>query len=385
MGKNKKFDEIEKHKIGILTLFYKNYNYGGILQSFALYKILQDDYGNVEQISYDFSKENKINKKIIILLKIKIKKIIDFFFANFFDLRRKRFLEFINKYIPHSRVYDIDDIKMAVDKYDIFVVGSDQIWNFDWGFRKGFLLNFVPKEKVKVAYAASMGKNKITSSEKEIFRKSLNNFNAISVREKDAVSVLQPLVCKKVEVVLDPTLLLTKNEWEKIVADRLIQEAYVFCYFLGDDKQIRKIAKQYAQQHDCKIVVLPHIHHTFEISDMGFGDIKLYDVSPSDFISLIKYSNYVFTDSFHASCFSCIYQKDFVVFDRLGAKEMSTRLDTLTSLFNCEERFCNSEERFNIEYIEKLKTKDYSGLEEKIDEERKKSLQFLKKALSIKE
>ncbi len=367
-------------RIGIVTKYYKNRNYGGLLQSYALSVYLNNQLYNSEQICYDCSpKSNSVLKKRRILQLFNIKRVITKLII--IPIKRKKnkrnfaFNKF-DLYIPHSiKVYYRDNINCCIDDYDLFIVGSDQVWNLDW-FDHNYFLEFVPNNKKKISYAASLGHSSLTEERKKYFKNILPSFDAISVREKDAVDLLQPLTDKKVAWVLDPTLLLDKSDWDEICPERRIGKKYLFCYFLGSDKRIRKLAKQYAKKHKLKIVTLPHLCGIAK-SDIGFGDYKLYDVTPNDFISLIKYADCVFTDSFHACVFSTIYNKNFYVFNRLGMENMVSRIYSLTELFECQEHFCDTDDKFNMDYIEQLQSINYDKDFQLLKTMKEKSTRFL--------
>ena len=180
---------------------------------------------------------------------------------------------------------------------------------------------------------------------------------------------------------LDPTLLLSREEWDEVCSDRKIDRDYVFCYFLGENKKERKIAKEFAKKHNLKLVTIPHAAGGINLVDRKFGDEKIYDASPQDFISLIKNAKYVFTDSFHAVVFSNIYQKQYFVFNRNKSGQMSSRITDITELFNQTERFCAGKDKENLTYVESLVDIDYSLPNDKFEELKKKSLEFLDRNL----
>lgn len=171
-----------------------------------------------------------------------------------------------------------------------------------------------------------MGKSCFTIQEKEYLSECLSSFDAISVREHDLVAALSNLnKGRKLECVVDPTLLLSRDDWNEIVAERIIKEEYLFCYFLGADDRLREIANQYAKNHRLKIVTIPFANETFNGVDFIFANYRLFDAGPQEFISLIKHASCVFTDSFHATVFSLFYQRKFFAFERSASKGMSSR------------------------------------------------------------
>lgn len=382
-------------KIGILTYYYNTHNYGGILQAYALTYYLnnylfldtkQICYSLEDERPFDKSYEEKNQKTVKrntflerVNIKIKLKKYNNTIKPHFVN-RNKKFKQFEKKISHTDFVYNLSNISDCNDLFDVFITGSDQIWTFKW-FNPTFYLEFANDDKQKLSYAASMGKSQLSVNETKYLQKVLSSFSAISVREKDLLSSISKCVPQlDSQLVLDPTLLLQENDWQNLVNDNLIKGDYIFCYFLGEDKEAVKIIKQFSKRKKLKIVNIPFANEGFNITDFNFGDIKIYDAGPEDFLTLIKYSSYVFTDSFHASVFSLIFKKEFYCFERNGIKGMSSRLYTLTQIFNCEERFCDTEEKRNINYILNLKEinfdfhPDYLNL-------RNQSINYLKKYL----
>lgn len=383
-------------KIGVITHYYQSTNYGGNLQAYALCEVLIKYKYQVEQICYPmlFERQSRIRnlfsygiigflkkmwhyaKRILVLpfKKCEEKK---------FDIsnrRQKAFLEFNQNIIPHSEiVYTKETIKESVLMYDAFITGSDQVWNCAW-YNSAYFLDFVPSKKLKISYAASIAKDSLTVEQKETFRSSLKDYKAVSVRETSAVDLLKDISPIEPQLVLDPTLLLTKEDWDKVCAERVIKEDYVFCYFLGENRKERKIAENFAQKQGLTLVAIPHTAG-IKLIDRKFGDKRLYDATPQQFLSLIKYAKYIFTDSFHAVVFSNIYQKNYFVFNRNKKGEMNSRIINITQLFHQEERFCNAKERECLEYVESLSNIDYTRENKEFEALKEKSLAFLKENL----
>lgn len=361
----------------ILTEYYNSVNYGGVLQAYALTSYLNKNYCHTEQLPYITTKApptglfkkiskynlktgsvqviNKIRQMVMVhvILKKELGKIKN---------REAAVTRFREK-IPHNSIaYSDDNIAEAVNQYDIFIVGSDQVWRTI--NNKAYFLQFVPNNKKKGAYAASISRDYLTEDEKEFFKGALSSLDFVSVREQDTMSLLKKLTSNNVEWTVDPTFLLDKDEWNVICANRIVKEEYVFCYFLGDGIEHRKLAQRYARQHLFKLITIPYLNGRYRKCDEKFGsgsnEQKLFDIGPEDFLSLIKYANCVFTDSFHAIVFSNIFKKDYFAFDRPVEISMNTRIYSLLKLLNTETRFCNSAERLNLEYLNNLNPIDYN-------------------------
>lgn len=386
-------------KIGVLSHYHNTTNYGGALQAYALCKVLNDMGYDSEQIDADcfaectdlsrqVSKANKITfsaKKILRVFKPVYRAINSLKFRKDRELRKKlqaSFRDFNENLIPHSdKQYDSTTINNTLDIYDVFIVGSDQVWNPIWYFEP-FFLTFVPKGVPKLSYAASISQPSLADNVKRIYKEHLKDFSAISVREKSAVDLLSGLSDKKIEHVLDPVLLPERECWENVTSERFTDAPYVFCYFLGSDSEVRNIAKEYAKSRGLKLINIKHAAGNYHASDINYGDISPDAPSPSEFLSLIKYADTVFTDSFHASVFSFIFKRQFFVFERTGHKSMSTRITSLMSLFETENRFCDIAGRKTFAYISAQNPIDYEKNFNGFETMRNNSLNFLRSNLN---
>ena len=378
--------------IGITTMFHNSENYGGVLQAYALAEVLSQMGFQAEQILIQSeSKRSKQEKPLNICSELKriikrniirtLNKIILFFLTKKLSQRSGAFEQF-RDCVPHSeKIYTSLNIEECLKKYDIFITGSDQVWNMNW-YNRNYFLDFVPRDKVKISYAASMPDVNISNEEKEIVKNHLESFDAVSVRESNTAIFLEELTGKKTECVLDPTLLLGKEDWDKICSDKIVNYKYIFCYFLGDDMRERKIAKEFAKKLKLKIVTLPHLD-LIKKSDIFFGDRKLYNVSPQMFISLIKNAEYVLTDSFHAAVFSNIFKTKYYVFERVGTIEMSSRISTLLKITNTNERYLENN-KATIDYMLSIKDMEVGDPSDEFETMRNKSFEFLRKNIDRK-
>ena len=365
-------------KVGIVTHYNNSRNYGGVLQAYALCKVLNDYGAHCEQIPYAYIGSSKETDRIGIakFFDDTSKRVAYRILQKTFHQRLSVFKQFREEMIPHnSNTFTDDTLPKAADAYDVFVTGSDQVWNPRY-YHPGYFLSFVPPTKKKVSYAASISAMSLSEDEKRIFQDSLADFSAISVREKSDTELIGNLVRPHVEWVLDPTLLLSGEEWNQIVPKKKVSEKYVFTYFLGEGKQERTIAKQYAQMHKLKLVSIPYVQGEFRWCDFGFGDIKMTAANPAEFISLIRDAECVFTDSFHAVAFSCIYQKTVFAFARQDHPGMSTRLSSIMAMFGLERFLCNKQAKMNLSYIENCGCAVYHT--ELFESLKEKSISFLK-------
>ena len=188
------------------------------------------------------------------------------------------------------------------------------------------------------------------------------------------------MIGKEVQVCVDPTLLLTADEWNAIASERKIQGKYVFLYFLGDDRKSRKEAERFAEKKGMKLIMIPDLMGKYRKIDREIKAEYIMDATPWDFISLIKHAEYVFTDSFHACVFALLYQKDFFAFPRSGKIKMESRIQNLTELFECPERFCINRNGMT-KYLLSLNSIDYGREQKRFLEAKQVSMDYLNKVL----
>lgn len=329
------------------TIFTLNgyFNYGNRLQLFALGRVLLK-LGDKAMVYWP--------KKLRSICKEMVK--YDILYNNSKEAKLRRFT---GMYIP-KRTGALSD--------SYVIVGSDQVWNPNYYLKHTYLLDPLGGEK-RISYAASLGVDELTEEQKRRFKSALKHYDSISVREGSAQKLLQPLTNKKVEVVLDPTLLLDKMEYtelESMPKGLNNGEKYILCYILGGRDYLRAI-NEFATKHDYRIIL--------------FSDKKDSNYGVEEFLYLIHHAELICTDSFHACVFSFIFERPFVVFRRTGeADYMYSRLQNLIDTFKLKDR------EFNGKSITEKNIKvDYMEAKEILKKEREKSLKFLKDALGVKD
>lgn len=352
-------------KIGILTI-NDNDNYGNRLQNYAVQEVLKKNNCDVETIKNEPYTNTKSNFLLRVLKNLNYKGT----YSTNFD-RRTNFEKF-NSNIVFSRKR-ITAYSKCNKNYDFVIVGSDQVWNPYFGrMRDVDLLSFVDDEK-KISFAASFGVNEIPQKDKKRLADALHGFKKISVREDAGKEILKEVIDRNdVEVIVDPTMLIDANEWENIIRKpkHKIDFKYVLLYFLGNisKDKMDKIEK-YAEDNNCKIINILDKNDVF------------YDSGPSEFLYLIKNSEMICTDSFHACVFSMIFEKAFVVFEREqnGIKSMNSRINTLLNKFDLNTHFYSAEKK-----LEEYNICDCENIRKKLQEEELKARNFIVDALDIK-
>lgn len=382
-------------KVGVLTMYHQSINYGGLLQAYALCHFINSlDGFCAEQISYSSSSQRinakRINKlknisvadliqKCFSLVENKTNRIITrVLISKKLNIRAASIADFRNS-IPYSKqIYSKENISDR--EYDIIVAGSDRIWNPE-NVTSPYFLDFV-KGKKKISYAASLTTNTFTKSQISFLQKTLHDFYAISVREKDSAKILSSITEKNVKWVCDPVLLLDRSQWDRVCTKRKENDDYIFCYFLGKDSINRKLVAQFAKKNNLKIVTIPFANNQFCKSDIYFGDNQLFELSPQDFLSYIKHAKYVFTDSFHATMFSIIFNKQFFALARNEMKGSGSRIESITTFLEIENHFCSTKEQLSSSYLLNLTDIDYANVNNTIEKFRDESRDYLKNILS---
>lgn len=380
-------------KIG-LCLAYKGVNYGMLLQAYATQKVIEKLGYETEIIDYtrigykhirltpwlpvymvaEIIKRKKNKKNAPVLDEIHKKNIED---------RKAISNDFIRKELLHkvkcNGILELE--KHAAENYNGVLVGSDQIWPPDAAFGNYTTLRFAPDSMNKVSYATSLGVSKYPLYCKSSAANFMKRINHISVREEQGKRIINEICDVPVEVVLDPTYLLRKEEWESLISrEELIQGKYVLCYFLGASLEHKKLARAFADKQGLKLVTILSTESVSPI-DISYADEVITGYGPDKFINLIRGSEYVMTDSFHGLAFSVINNKEFYVFYRtkVGSKNSrNSRIDNILKTWDLHNRLVLNDGTLNDFDMNKI---DYNKVNELIENERRRSMEFLINAL----
>ncbi len=372
------------NKVELITL-HRVKNYGSVLQAYATQEIFIRMGYNIEIIDYypeRYTKHgmlNRIKNQNKFLKKSKILRIIArLIILPSYKKRFKTFELFINKYLKMSKktYSSYDDIKKDLPLADFYVTGSDQVWNSGWngGIDKSLFWDFekIPKEK-RFAYSASFGKSKLDESEKKVTKNLLLNYKAISLREKSGVDICKDLGLSNTIDVLDPTLLLDMKSWDKIASNDYINDNYILVYNLNRNNKIDKYAKKLSKKTGLKIKYLSYQLHEFYKNGKMYCNPKV-----EDFLGLIKGANYIISDSFHATAFSLIFNKEFII---IYPEKYSTRLQNILIKLSLENRVAKNENDLSI-----INNKiNYAMVNKLINKERIKSIEWINKHLGKEE
>ena len=368
---------MEKDNIKIF-IFNRAHNYGAFLQVYALQekiKMLNYDVQVVDLKVNEIVKNYKIFK-ISKNIKTTIKRII-YLKKDYRNLkvRYNNFKRIIEEKLNLTKaVKRLSQIKNVLNKKDILITGSDQVWNAEIINNKFDLFTLaIPGNNYKISYAASVGDVKLIEKYKEKYINNIGKIDKISVREKDAEIKLKQLINKPIEIVLDPTLLLTCAKWNELVKNtHKVKEKYICAYVVSPDEEYVKIVNQISATTGLKV-----IH--FGLRNPGYKNVlqTAYTEGPLNFVDYIRNAEYVVTTSFHATVFSIIYNKKFFV---VPHSKTGSRVTNLLKKLEIKERDFEKFEQFKGVDID-FET-NWEVVNRNLEIERKKSEKWLMDAIN---
>lgn len=362
-------------KIGILTIWHSNDNYGQILQCYALQKYLRNcghDAFLIKAVN-DTEIQPSKKKRIIgiirkmftyrywslLVFRYKLRK-----FNKQYGYIDRRFEKFRNKYI-HSTdaIYDINKLNNIPEQCDAYITGSDQVWG---SVSKVFFLTFI-KTKPKYSYAASFGSNPFTPTGCKMMKKYLSTFKEVTVREEKGVQKCKELGIEAKRII-DPTGLLTKDDYLTI-AEKPHDNDYILIYLLGNYTNINiHTIYNYAQKKNYKVKYIA--------SQARNDKYEKIFPSPTEWLGLIANAKFVLTNSYHCCMFSIYFQKKFIAYELIDIfKNMNDRLDTLFEQYNIP-RIKDIKEIENCQF-------DYDKINLLINKDRDKAQQILNSWFSL--
>lgn len=371
-------------KIALLTWTY--FNYGTQLQAYSMCMYLKNNGQDVDFINYLTRKEDVIRygkknlshqiKRVIkkskqISLNRRMAKIGD---DNIEALKNRqyKFDTFMKNSLPLTKKYTASELLNISDCYDLYIVGSDQVWSPKY-LDGRFFLDFVKNKNKLVAYAPSFGVKSLNPEITERVSKWIQRFEYLSVREIAGKEIILELTGKEVPVVLDPTFLFNKDEWySNFEASNQQDEKYILCYFLSENSYYWKVVSKIADILGFKVIIVPNTPDDFECPYE-----KYIDVAPIDFAKMIYDAAYVITDSFHGTAFAINFGIDFLTLARFSEKSKeseNSRVKSILELLNFDDRFIVSDTMSCTVEIDKEKWKKCEVLLEKKREESKQYL-----------
>ncbi|MCD8118625.1 MAG: polysaccharide pyruvyl transferase family protein, partial [Lachnospiraceae bacterium] len=302
--------------------------------------------------------------------------------ALFYSSKKKGyelFSSFLNTYASFTREYNsIEELNNDVPPADLYITGSDQVWNTQWSGQVDYpyYLEFVKDKKKKISYASSFGRDYLPDEVKPIIKTLLMEYRAISVRENSGKHILSDLGLNST-VVIDPTMLCEKSVWENLAHDIEAKKNYVILYQIKYDFTLFKKAKEYAKDTKKRLIVISLEKRKDSIKMFG---TKVIMPEVQEFISYIKNADAIITDSFHACVFSCIFHTAFAVYIS-SRKEMSSRITELLQLCNLEGQIVEAASSLELKAALNSNV-NWKLVDERITNQRKLSQAWLDKQLN---
>lgn len=338
--------------VRIIT-FHDAKNYGASLQAFALAYYLNNNGADAQIIDLEEEKGKKVGYRQRI--SEFLNKIFYFFHKKELDIMDERFNAFIYEKMPLTTHYrNPGELLINPPRADLYICGSDQIWNCSTGLRECYFLNFGNSRKI--SYAASIGVDYIPDEFQKRVGELLSSFDAISVREENAKKLLNSLYDMEIEVSMDPTFLLTKKDWVQLVETPIIEGKYILYYPLHRSKLAIEYLKELKKTLGSKVV-------TITTSPLPvFGDIIIRNAGPIEFLNLYRYATYTINASFHGTVFSILFEKDFntQIYGQSGGRvtNLLKRCGLENRIFTDEKKPLDSSLEIDYDYVRKVLQKD---------------------------
>lgn len=371
-----------KKKVDIITM-HRVVNYGSVLQAYATQYIIEKMGFDAEFIDYYpermhmlgmlkriKNKSEKLKKNLLLRTIARII-ILPSYIKRFYVFKKfmKRHLKLSDK-----KYCTYEQLKEEPPEADYFCTGSDQVWNSGWNEKidKAFFLDFVPKNRPCFSYSASFGKSKLEEWEKEETKQLLSKYKNLSMREKSGVKILKDLGFNNGINVLDPTLLLTKKEWESLISDKYKNKKYIFMYNINRNHKLDEYAKKLSKEKGLPVITVSYQFHDC----LKYGNVKV-NTKVENFLSLIANAEYVLTDSFHCTAYSINFNKNLLV---AYPEKFSTRLASIVEITGLTDRVITD---YNDMTICDRKI-DFDYANKVLEEQRKIAFDYLEKALNEK-
>lgn len=366
-------------RVGVITK-HGIFNYGSFMQAYATQRAIEKLGYDVEIIDYQYPNSyHRTNPSI----KGKILHEVNYFLKNMLPGRPGKswvdsYRRCFQKYYKLSKHYD--SYKEIFDNppiYDIYVAGSDQIWRPE--FTNGdpvFFADFAPKDKKRISYASSFGCLNIPDRLKKTYARMLNEFDCISVRERSGCQIVETLTGRKAELVADPSLLLTADEWSEIMVEPRIKKPYMICYGNIAIDYINGIAKELVGDDDIEIV---RTNGKF----FNYFDKKIHyllDVGPLEWLGLIANAQFVLAGSFHGTAFSIQFHRPFMSV-LTGDDDHDSRQKNLLSELGLNNNALYIGDKDVKSIKSKMQTINWKESEKKLNALRNRSIDYIKSSL----
>ncbi len=358
-----------KKRVGIVALVNWECNFGNRLQNYALQTIVERLGFDVETINDCRFQPSEVAWKRFI--KDVLHRISHFRYDPFLHHQRMHFWIWVKRHrkVSPFEMYDENEYPGIADRYDYFITGSDQIWRpiFPATSNAENFLQFAPGYK-RIAYAPSFGMKlkDFPQNKVELYKERLSSeWKALSVREVEGANIIKELTGKEVPVLLDPTMLLTTKEWDKVTKCKILPKHYLLICCLRTN-EYKEWAEAYAKEHNLKIIDI-------------MGDERYVGCDPGDFVTYIKHADHILTNSFHCNVFAFLYHRPVTYYlsNDEQTRFITSRIDTLMELVGQK-----------VPLVEDYTTYpdfDWNVYERNLHEKRENAINYLKNALDCNE
>lgn len=364
-------------RVGIIT-FHRALNYGALLQAYALQKVLEElnikseiiDYRNpiIEDI-YRLKRLNERNG-----LKNKVKYILQ----RSYEIEKREKFEYFrqNKLLITNKTYFNDnDLSEISDSFDYYITGSDQVWNYDaHGFDKNYFLNFVSNPNKRISYAASFGVSSIPDKFINDYSILLSNISNLLVREQEGKDIIKKICGLNSHVVLDPTLLLTKEQWTDEIKEHRSKGKYILLYCFELTDTIKKFVENLSKETGLEVRSLVY----YVRNPLKVKCVNISNSDPLDFVRYFADAEYVVTNSFHGTAFAINLNKNFFVDLLVRSSNVNSRLENIIRLTNLESRYIKDNKSIKELLNDRI---DWQKINCLLNEKRKESINLLNEAL----
>ncbi|NYE03863.1 hypothetical protein F4694_000582 [Bacillus niacini] len=368
--------------VGLIN-FHGAHNYGSALQAYALRRVVGNLGFKAETINFRSHQQKSMYKIFLKSNRLSVipKNLIKLIFYRELKKKGKRFEQFMVEKLNIGPVEynSTDQLKKNPPQYDYYICGSDQVWNMNCpDYEDAYFLTFVPEGKKKIAYGPSFGTTYFNQTIINKLKDFIVKIDRLSVREEQGAHFIKDLVNEKAEIVLDPTLLLSANDWSEIAIEPNIKRPYILCYFLENNMGDKRYLEYLKTKTGYDVVILNDY-----IRDILKGYTTRFSTGPQEFIGLFKNASLIYTNSFHGTVFANIFEKPFFVAvgntDNKTVNNTDSRkidfLKTIGLLSRILYDKCPKEEE--------ILTLDFTESRKKILELRETSINYLSKSLDI--
>lgn len=361
-------------KVGIFTIYIANY--GAVLQTYALQRYLRDKYDDLDVEVVDFYTHAPyaiFKKASTNPVKNAIKQCARALHYGSLKRRNDRELIFIKEEFKLSRRYEsIDELMKNMPKYDIYLTGSDQVFNTNSRYRQLFFQQFNASGGIKAAYAPSFGTSDFPEEYRKAIHSPLSEFKYMSCREDDGAEMMAEVLGRGVPRVLDPTLLLSKDQWKSMMSEPKGNDKFLLIYDLNGGQRMIDYASKIAREKGLKVwCITQHADVRYKRVDK-----LIFDAGPREFVGLFAKADYVVTDSFHGTSFSLIFEKEFNTY--IAVPRASRRILALLKDCGKLDRVVNLEDNTDVLASAKASEKSNNAMVEL----RRESYNFIDKIVS---